>query len=279
MYGNDIYRGVPIIDSVVREMSRKPKYWDSWRGKVLRAIIYDGATTWKEVKERTNLDHGQLYKAVGELQRTGVIDYSGFEEEKIFRVLDGDIERAYKSVNETPIEESPALSQRHNQWIQSWIESDEVNASLENNHFFVEGTHLSYLSRRLMDRAQKSILVINPFVDRAGLGTALRDAAKRGVETLLISRKPESYPDREEFHRTLKDAGVELYYSGKDGGVHSKLLIVDEEVAIVSSLNFTRNAEAAVSWETGIVSVDKDVVESSIESVRTFRDEDETKAV
>jgi hypothetical protein len=52
--------------------------------------------------------------------------------------------------------------------------------------------------------------------------------------------------------------------------------VVDEEVAIVSSMNFTKEAEAAVSWETGIVTVDKEVVENIIESVRELRDQDET---
>jgi phosphatidylserine/phosphatidylglycerophosphate/cardiolipin synthase-like enzyme len=69
-----------------------------------------------------------------------------------------------------------------------------------------------------------------------------------------------------------------MYYSGRKrgaGGVHSKLVIVDNEVAIVSSMNFTMNSEND-TWETGIVSVDKDVVDSAAESFSNYTDENET---
>ena len=138
--------------------------------------------------------------------------------------------------------------------------------------------YLSYFTQRLLDKAQRSILVVNPFVDRAGLGTTLRNAAKKGIETTLITRFPKRKSKREDFHKTLLDANVQLYYSGEDpGGVHSKLTIVDDEVAVISSMNFTSNSEAAVTWEMGIVTLDSEVVGSALESVRELRDQDETK--
>lgn len=153
-----------------------------------------------------------------------------------------------------------------------------MNASIKHNHFFLDSKHLSYFTQKLLDKFQRNILVVNPFVDRAGLGTALRNAAKKGIETTLITRAPKRKSKRDDFHQTLIDAKVQLFYSGEDpGGVHSKLTIVDDEVAIISSMNFTSNSEAAVTWETGIVTTDKEVVESVLESVRELRDQDETK--
>ena len=69
-----------------------------------------------------------------------------------------------------------------------------------------------------------------------------------------------------------------MYYSGRKrgaGGVHSKLVIVDNEVAIVSSMNFTMNSEND-TWETGIVSFDRNVVDSAANSFSNYTDENET---
>jgi phosphatidylserine/phosphatidylglycerophosphate/cardiolipin synthase-like enzyme len=73
---------------------------------------------------------------------------------------------------------------------------------------------------------------------------------------------------------------VALYYSGYEdtaGGVHSKLIIVDDEIAIVSSMNFTSHSES-YNYETGIVTTDKAVVDSAKESIIGIRDENETES-
>jgi phosphatidylserine/phosphatidylglycerophosphate/cardiolipin synthase-like enzyme len=250
---------------------------------VLRAIVYEKAETWNEVRDKSDLTQKQMLKVIKELRKSGSLDYSEVNGEKRFQILDDALCRAYQSAkdsddNERAITDAipdKKTESHHMEWIQSWIEQDDVNASLESSHFFLEGKELSYITRRLMERAQSTIMVVNPFVDRAGLSTAFRDAIKKGVKGLLITRYPDD--SKEEFHQTLTNAGCDLRYSGSVGGVHSKIVVIDEEVAIVSSMNFTKNAEAAVSHETGIVSLDKDVVESVLDSIRNLRDQDETK--
>ena len=69
-------------------MSEKPKYWDSWRGQILRAIILDNVDTWKEVRDKSGLSHNQMLKAVNELRKSEIIDYSEIDGVKRFRVLD-----------------------------------------------------------------------------------------------------------------------------------------------------------------------------------------------
>ncbi|TXT54054.1 MAG: hypothetical protein BAJATHORv1_90002 [Candidatus Thorarchaeota archaeon] len=56
-------------------MSKKPKYWDSWKGRILRAIILDKLETWTEVRERAGLEQRQMFKVVRELQRLGILEY------------------------------------------------------------------------------------------------------------------------------------------------------------------------------------------------------------
>ncbi|MFW9848841.1 MAG: phospholipase D-like domain-containing protein [Candidatus Thorarchaeota archaeon] len=267
-------------------MLKKPKYWDSWRGEVLRAIVFDGASEWKEIRNITGFSQRKLWKVMGEMIRYGVIDVVESGGEKKYQLANDELYKAYQAAkpsddkqNDKPSVFTSKTPSDHAKWIQSWIEQDDINASLESKHFFLEGTQLAYLTRRLIERAQDNIMIVNPFVDRAGLGTAFRETMKKDVKGLLITREPEDDEQKKEFHQTLIDAGCELYYSGSVGGVHSKIVVIDNDVAIVSSMNFTKNAEAAVSHETGIVSLDQDVVESVMESIRNLRDQDETITV
>ncbi len=260
------------------KLSKKPRYWDSWKGRILRAIILDNATTWKDVKNRSGLEQRKMFKVVRELDKAGVLEYS---KDSGFRIMDEDLSRAYETTAGEKVPESKEPSHVHIDWLQSWIENNEAcDATLDHLHFFLDGINLSEFTRKLFGQAKKSIYVVNPFVDKAGLGTALRDAAKGGIEVSLITRRPRDKPTRWGFHKTLVKENVALYYSGFEdtgGGVHSKLIIVDDEIAIVSSMNFTAHSENA-NYETGIVTIDKAVVESAKESIIGIRDEHETES-
>ncbi len=166
-----------------KNLSKKPKYWDSWRGQLLRSIILDGVDTWKDVREKSGLSQNQMLKVVKELRKSETIDYGEIEGEKRFRVIDRELAKAYQSgTKEQVVKSEKKQTREHKEWIQKWIRTSELNVSLDHHHFFLEGPNLTDITRRLMDRAKDNILVVNPFVDGATLGTALRDAAKRKVE-------------------------------------------------------------------------------------------------
>ena len=44
--------------------------------------------------------------------------------------------------------------------------------------------------------------------------------------------------------------------------LHAKLIIIDDLVAVVSSMNFMQRAAAGITWEAGIVTMNKEIVDS-----------------
>ncbi len=44
--------------------------------------------------------------------------------------------------------------------------------------------------------------------------------------------------------------------------IHAKIIIVDDMVSVVSSMNFVKNATSGISWEAGMVTLDQDTVDS-----------------
>jgi cardiolipin synthase len=81
----------------------------------------------------------------------------------------------------------------------------------------------------------------------------LRDlisASKRGVEVkVILEDSPEI--ENKYAYEFLKAAGVPVFYDTPDRNTHCKLVVVDEEIAIIGSTNWTYsglrlNHEAAV---------------------------------
>lgn len=48
-----------------------------------------------------------------------------------------------------------------------------------------------------------------------------------------------------------------------DNQIHSKIMVVDNSIAVVSSMNFYSGSSGGASKEAGIVSMDKQVVDSA----------------
>jgi phosphatidylserine/phosphatidylglycerophosphate/cardiolipin synthase-like enzyme len=67
----------------------------------------------------------------------------------------------------------------------------------------------------------------------------------------------------------LKKSGINVIY---DKSVHAKLIVIDNEVAVISSMNFSLTSSGGKSWEAGIVSIEENVINSIIDSIRTLSD-------
>jgi phosphatidylserine/phosphatidylglycerophosphate/cardiolipin synthase-like enzyme len=73
-----------------------------------------------------------------------------------------------------------------------------------------------------------------------------------------VTRTPDkqSYHD---FHAKLKSAGVATEYNET---IHAKVILVDDKVAVVSSMNMYAHSSGGGVWEAGIVSWDPETIES-----------------
>lgn len=115
------------------------------------------------------------------------------------------------------------------------IHSDPYSQSTSNGYV----TTLS-----LIRGARESVTIANAyFVPPRRLRTHLRAAAARGVEVRVISNSKTStdsplvYYAGLNFYKELIRAGVEIYEYDGDQTLHSKVMLVDGEVALVGSYN------------------------------------------
>ena len=47
-----------------------------------------------------------------------------------------------------------------------------------------------------------------------------------------------------------------------DRRIHAKLLVVDQQIAVISSMNFYSQSTGGSSWEAGMISIDEPIVNS-----------------
>ena len=93
----------------------------------------------------------------------------------------------------------------------------------------------------ILNRAQKYVHIMTPYLILDGeLETALRFAAKRGVEVALIlpgiPDKTIPYALAKTQYKSLLEAGVKIY-EYTPGFVHAKVFVSDDEEAVVGTIN------------------------------------------
>ncbi len=263
-------------------MTEEQEYKETLKDKVLSVIIIDDASTFSDIKEKTGLK-GILVKIV--LEKLEMDEYllkTNVDGTPEWKLTEGGLLKAYRSAVDS-LDEADLLSDKtedepsryHLEWIRQWLAEDD-DASKESLQFFFEGKPLEFMINRLINRAQKNVFIINPYVDKTGIGISLLNAAKNGVDVLLITGHPEDNEDLQRMHTALMNAKVNLFYASKESGaINSKILAVDNEIAVISSMNLTMGAEAAVTWESGIASADVKVVKDAIKAIKNFKNQDE----
>ena len=158
-------------------------------------------------------------------------------------------------------------------WIEEWRHSRKLRFSTDSKHFFLEGADLDDFTKQAIRTAEKTIFVANPYLESCYLTDYLMDSATSQVEIRIVTRQPESvdksFAKRVECHSKLRKKGITLYY---DNQIHSKIITVDNKVAIVSSMNFYSGSSGGASREAGIVSIHPKVVESATDYIRKLLD-------
>ena len=241
-------------------MISEPKFWSSWKGRIIRAIVLEGRYTRNEILKTTRLEEKQFEQALGELfQTTFLVE----KEKDRFWVnsseLCNEYRRFFKKVQETLVD-----------WVHEWRMQERIDTEL--NHFFLEDKLLDEFSERLIEHANVEILVTNPYVEQCHISNTLMSMSDKGISAKLVTRSPteQKYPYQNQYQKKkqylskLAKKGVFIAY---DESVHAKLIVADRRVAIVSSMNFVAASSGGASWEAGLVTVEENVVQSVARSI------------
>ncbi len=126
--------------------------------------------------------------------------------------------------------------------------------------------------------ARRRLWIASPYcVPDDGLRDALRLACYRGVDVRLLTLfKPDHYLSfyaGRYYNRELLETGVKVYLYTK-GMMHNKLLLADDEVAVVGSANLD-NRSLKLNFEAGCLLYDAALVEELAEAY--LRDLDESQ--
>ena len=159
-------------------------------------------------------------------------------------------QKVWKGVSKVIKERSIIGERDFNKWIAEWRHMRKLDFSMESKHFFLGGADLDDFTKNLINSAEKNILLTNPYVEQCYLTDNLIDARTRGIEIKMVLRPESNNYRRVECQSKLREMGIILH---KDGRIHSKIIIVDGKVAIVSSMNFYSGSSGGASNEAGIV--------------------------
>jgi phosphatidylserine/phosphatidylglycerophosphate/cardiolipin synthase-like enzyme len=94
-----------------------------------------------------------------------------------------------------------------------------------------------------IDGAKKSIKVMAYGFTATNLAEALVRAKRRGVDVGLIQDEKSAQNNRETLPILLA-AGIEVRSDGKHAIQHNKVMLIDDDIVITGSYNFTKSAES-----------------------------------
>jgi hypothetical protein len=227
------------------------RFWETWRGHIVRAIVSNQAYTKDKILRVTSLKEEAFGKALKELFQENLLE----EREKgkfwVKRELYGKCKSFFEYLQETLVN-----------WVSEWINTEEIANIFGPNpsHFFLADRLLSRFSESLIEQAKQEILVTSPYVKRCHISEALALMTKKGVCVKLVTRGIES----QQFEKEL----AKRVFINYDESVHAKVIVVDRRVGIVSSMNFYASSSAGQSWEAGIITTNETIVYSIINSIQ-----------
>lgn len=243
-----------------------PKYWGSWKGQVLSAIATDGARTWSEIRDATDLNKSTLNKVLSELYHLDLISKSG----QTYRIEDKQLYREYRNHSR---ESTPRRNEDLVKYITDFAERNKVPFTPESSQLYLTDDLLDRLSKDLITQAKTQVQVVNPFVDKCTLSDKLREAAKT-AKVQLVTRPPDQY--KQKYHITLQKSNIQLFYNDS---VHAKLVTIDHTAAIVSSMNLYSGSSAGKSWEAGIITHHQPTVNQVTASINHITQDQETTKI
>ena len=238
-----------------------PRYWDTKKGEIINAIANEGMYWPDALVWNTSLSAQEVEQYVNELIRDRDL-YVNHEGEYRVRYelyndyIDYDIDLMIEREAEGRIHVPDVDERNIIIWTDAWIQIHKPEISLEKEHFFLEGHYLDIFIKYLIAKANETIIVVNPFVDMSTPTKLLIEARKRSKRVVLVTRPP-SNDIGKMIHQTLLRSELSVLYCR---GLHAKIMLIDDSLAVISSMNFQQRATAGLSWEAGIVTIEKNAV-------------------
>ncbi len=270
---------------------QQPRYCGKWEGEVIKVLVlHDGQfVNFNILEAKTGLTPKGLKMALSRLFKANIIKKDG----ERYLLVDEDIKNDWTSFLEasppqgsdqnkfvqskTPaMEQIPPKKENLLDWITQWREMRNLDFPLETKHFFLEGEYLDELARVLIGKAQREILVTNPYIDSCHLTKALENVLQRRISVKVVARRPKKTPEdktKRECQDYLRRAGMKIHY---DDQIHAKIITIDNTVAIVSSMNLYSASSGGFTKEAGIVSIDQKVVDSASRYILTILEKPES---
>ena len=152
-------------------------------------------------------------------------------------------------------------------WTDGWLRIHQPDITLEKAHFYLEGYLLDAYVKYLITKAKETIIAVIPFLDMITPTKLLIEATRKNRRVVLVTRPPDKTSTRN-YHKELSDSGITVLYHRN---LHAKLLLFDDEIAIVSSMNLLVGATAGFSWEAGIITLDKKTVDMIKDSITNLQ--------
>lgn len=91
--------------------------------------------------------------------------------------------------------------------------------------------------------AQESIYFMAFSFTSDELGDVMRERAESGVTVAGVMDEEQVQSNQGTEYDAFRQAGLDVYIDGNPGQMHHKVIIVDEDIVIVGSYNFTNSAE------------------------------------
>ncbi|MCX6649498.1 MAG: phospholipase D-like domain-containing protein [Candidatus Bathyarchaeota archaeon] len=246
-----------------------PKYWDTVKGEIIKFIVMNGGALWEELQDHLKIDRIELNKILSELYQSDDIYKNDSGSYRVNKELYKLYKQMIENTNKEP--DNDILKK-----IENWDYYKKIDLKTEKGFAYINDRYLSSFVEFIIENASKDIFSVNPIIENCAFTKQLGEVSGSGRKVVLITNKPEknasyyknsefSTTTKKELHQGLVKNGALLYYNDN---VHSKIIVVDGVVAVVSSLNYTSNAQSSKTWEAGVAVFDKIEIEKIINSMK-----------
>jgi phosphatidylserine/phosphatidylglycerophosphate/cardiolipin synthase-like enzyme len=109
--------------------------------------------------------------------------------------------------------------------------------------YFSPDDHVQTALVDLLDNAQKSIYFLAYSFTADPLGEAIRQRAAAGVKVSGVMEAEQVASNVGSEYDAFRAAGLDVHLDGNRGQMHHKVMIIDDQIVVMGSYNFTASAE------------------------------------